>query len=202
MIKADYVNSSKELVPAGSHLARCYEMIELGTVEDTYEGRTKNVRKVRISWELPLEQRVFKESEGEQPFVVSKEFNLYMNEKATLRGFVESWRGKAYSEEEAKDFEVTKLVGAPCMITIIHDKTKKGTDYAKVASVSPVVKGMQIPPQINPSRIVYYGMPDFFEVFKQLPEFIQEKMKASLEFHNLAEKSINSEPQKSDDLPF
>ena len=52
-----------ELTPAGNHIARCYSMIEIGTVKEDFKGEVKNLHKVRITWELPLEQRVFRSEE-------------------------------------------------------------------------------------------------------------------------------------------
>jgi hypothetical protein len=47
--------------------------------------------------------------------VISKEFTLSMHEKSTLRQFLESWRGKAFTEKEALSFDVTALIGKPCL---------------------------------------------------------------------------------------
>lgn len=120
-------------IPAGNHIARCYEMIQIGTViEQTGIYAGKESHKVRLTWETPDEKHDF--GKGLQPFSISKEFTLSMNEKATLRKMLESWRGKAFTEDEAKRFDITKLLGKPCMISVIHKVSKTGKNYAEISS--------------------------------------------------------------------
>jgi large subunit ribosomal protein L11 len=113
-------STPREPIAAGAYAARCYSIIDLGTREETIQGTTKVLRKIRVTFELPDERRVFNEEKGEQPCVISKEFNLSLNEKSSLRGFLKSWRGKDFTEAEAAAFDVAKLIGAPCLLNIIH----------------------------------------------------------------------------------
>jgi hypothetical protein len=199
--------TARELIPAGTYAARCYQMIEIGTVKETILGTEKTLTKVRVGWELPTETRVFKEENGEQPFVISKEFTLSMNEKANLRKSLESWRGKGFTEDEAKGFDMTKLLGQPCMLNIIHKPSKDGSrHYEEIAGIMPMPKGMQCPPQVNKSFVLSYDRFDL-TLFESLPDFIKDKMKLSAEY--VAMQSPNAihadkEPVSdiADDLPF
>ena len=51
-----YVESNQERqfknVPAGSHLGRCYRIVDLGSQKVEYMGETKVQRKIMLSWEL------------------------------------------------------------------------------------------------------------------------------------------------------
>ena len=78
-------NFERELIPAGLQVARCYSMIEIGSVAETWEGQSKVSKKVRLTFELPNELRTFKPENGEQPMSISKTFTLSMHEKAGLR---------------------------------------------------------------------------------------------------------------------
>lgn len=175
--------TKRELIPAGNYIGRCYQMIHIGTVTEFYQGEPKTLNKVRIGWELPTEKRVFKEENGEQPLVISKEFTLSMNEKSNLRKMLASWRGKDFSEDEIKKFDITKLLGVPCMINIIHKP--KASDptvvYEQIATISPVPKGLAVPGQENKNIVLSY---DNFDqaLFDSLPDFIKDKMKGSIEF--------------------
>ena len=205
-------NSGTNYVPiaAGTYLARCFAMIQIGTIPVEYNGEIKQQNKVRISWELPTELKEFKEGEGEKPLTISKEFTLSMHEKSTLRHFLESWRGKGFTEAEANNFDVTKLLGKECMLSVIHKDKKVGTGvYAVILSVSTLPKGMTAPPQINLN--FEFSFDNFNEAtFLQLPDFIKDKMKQSMEYKalkNPQDNEINSEcpepiPQDTDDLPF
>jgi len=173
-----------EIIPAGSYPARCYSMIELGTNEETYQGVSKMVNKVRITWELPTETMIFKEERGPEPRVISKEFTLSMHEKANLRAFLENWRGKSFTEKEAEAFDVTNLLGVPCLLSITHKAATNGNTYANISSVSLLPKGMECPEMINERQELSFD--DFNqELFDQLPDFIKEKISMSEEYKTL-----------------
>jgi len=205
-ITATNTQIQRELIPAGNYIARCYQMIEIGTVKETILGKEKIIPKVRIGWELPTEIKVFKDENGEQPCVISKEYTLSMAEKANLRIALKSWRGKDFTEEEAKSFDITKLLGVPCMINIIHKTSKDGLKvYEEISGITPIPKGIECPPQYNKTLLLSYDSFDV-EVFNKLPDFIRNKMTGSLEYvaiqspnHTNIEPSTTSE---DDDLPF
>lgn len=172
-------------------------------------GKEVQAKKVRIGWELPTELKVFKEERGEQPLVISKEYTLSMNEKANLRKDLKSWRGKDFTEDEAKSFDITKLIGAPCMLNIIHKPkvSDPNSFYEQIAGITPMPKGMKAPAQINKNFILSY---DSFsqESFDSLPDFIKTKMQGSLEYnsmknpHSKVLADANGHDDIADDLPF
>jgi len=175
-------NTPKKVCPSGSHVARCYGMIELGTVKSEYLGETKHLHKVIIDFELPLETSVFREGEEEKPFVISKEYTLSFHEKSTLRAHLSSWRGKPFTDAEAANFDITKLVGVPAMVNVIHKASADGTKvYANIASISPMPKGLECPKQVNPSRILSYSNWNQ-EVFMGLPEWLADKISLTPEY--------------------
>lgn len=210
-IIATAANSQRELIPAGNYVARCYQMIHIGTITETIMGEEKTLNKVRIGWELPTELKVFKEENGEQPRVISKEFTLSMHEKSSLRKALASWRGKDFTEGEAKAFDITKLLGATCMLNIIHKPSKDGLKtYEEIAGITPMPKGFECPPQINKTTVWDYDNPDN-ALFDSLPDFIKDKIKSSLEYqkmmqpeatHMNQEAIYNPSPETIDDLPF
>ena len=182
-------------IEAGTYVARCYSMIYMGTIPEEFQGQKKDMKKVRITWELPTELKVFKAEKGEQPQVIGKDFTLSMNEKGTLRKMLQSWRGKAFTEDEAKNFDITKLLGKPCMLSIVHKVSKTGKTYAEIATISPMMKGMTCPDQINES--FEFNVLEFNEErFNQLPDFIRDKVKTSAEYKQLN----NQEPTKVDPI--
>jgi len=175
---------SIEIIPAGSYPARCYSMIHIGTIEETFNGETKERNKVRITWELPTELITFNEERGEQPRVIAKEFTLSLHEKSTLRSFLESWRGKSFTDKDAQSFDVTNLLGVPCLLSITHKTSGNGKTYANIASVSMLPKGMDCPDQINENQEFTYS--DFKqELFDSFPDFIKEKIVMSKEYQSL-----------------
>ena len=208
-INATNEGTNYEPIPAGNYVARCYQMIQIGTVNENIMGEIKTMNKVRISWELPTELKVFKEEKGEQPCSISKEFTLSLHEKANLRKFLAGWRGKDFTEEQAKSFDITVLVGKECMLNIIHRTSKQGKTFAEISSISTLPKGLKCPPQINPSFILSYDNFDE-EKFNSLPDFIKDKMKTSIEYKSMKNPETHdfdvidqqNEPNEIDPLPF
>lgn len=183
MIKSKSGGSTqRELIPQGMHVARCYSMVHVGTVQWEYLGEVKHTDKVRITWELPNLTKVFKEENGEQPFVISKEYTLSMNEKANLRKDLENWRAKGFTEQEADDFDITKLLGVPCTLNIVHREAKNGNIYDNIGMVNPLMQGTECPPQVNPS--VEFNYDDKFDLnwLRDQPDFIKDMIKGTPEY--------------------
>ncbi len=201
--------TQRELIPAGNYIARCYQMIEIGTVTENILGKQVIQKKVRIGWELPLELKVFKEENGEQPLVISKEYTLSLNEKANLRKDLKGWRGQDFTEKEAVAFDITKLLGVACMLNIIHKPSKSDPTrvFEEIAGITSVPKGMTAPPQINKTFALSY---DAFndDLFSSLPDFVKNKMQGSLEFAAMNQPQARHMDNTSDindgvdDLPF
>lgn len=200
---------ARELIPSGNYLAICYSMIEIGTVDEFVMGKQIRAKKVRIGWELPEETRVFNQDKGEQPLVISKEYTLSMHEKSNLRKDLKSWRGKDFTEEEARSFDVTKLIGKACMLNIIHKPkvSDPSSAYEQIAGITPLPKGLKAPAQVNPTFILSYDSFDQ-DKFDVLPDFIKDKMKSSLEYQAMKEPhakvlaDANGIDEPIDDLPF
>lgn len=198
----------RELIPSGNYIARCYQMLQIGTVEEVVMGAVKTLNKVRIGWELPTELKVFNTEKGEQPFVISKEFTLSMHEKSNLRKLLASWRGKDFTEDEAKSFDITKLLSVPCMLNVIHKPAKSDPTkvYEEISNVSPMPKGVKCPNQINQTVVLEYENFDW-NTFNALPDFIKQKVQSSAEYKEMQTPqerhlTANDITEPIDDLPF
>lgn len=200
--------SNYEPIAAGTYVARCYSMVHLGTIKESYMGEEKFVNKVRLTFELPTEMKVIKEENGEQPQVISKEFTLSLGDKSNLRAFLNSWRGKALTEDECKSFDIAVLAGKACTLSIIHKTSKvSGKTYAEIASIGGVMKGMDVPAIMNPEMV--FSVSNFDQVaFDSFPDFIKEKIESSNEYQQLLKSGPISSPEpevqivEEDDLPW
>lgn len=198
-----------ELVPAGNHIARCFQMIEIGTMIEEVMGKPKKLYKVRVTWELPSEQKIFDEAKGPQPFSISKKYTLSMHEKSNMRKDLESWRGKGFTDDEAKAFDITKLLGVACMLNIIHKTSQSGNLYAAISSVTPLPKGIQCPAQINPTFVLSYDDDKWEAKYATLPDYVKEMIEKTPEFQkrlNAGHNDVSDEhvviTDSGDDLPF
>lgn len=182
----------RQLAPPGTHVARCYQLIDLGTQSGEYAGKPNKKHKVRLSWELPDELAVFDDKKGEEPFAVHKTYTLSLNEKSVLRHDLESWRGKAFTADELKGFDIAKLLGVACLLTIVHE-TKGDKTYANVNGVAKLAKGMQCGEPVN--KPVKYEVEDGRnDTFKALPEFLQTMIANCEEWKR-------EEPEAADEHP-
>ena len=187
----------KEQIPAGTYVARCYSMIQIGTTSYEWQGSQKQSNKIRITFELPTEKKVFKEGEEAKPYAISAEYGLSLHKKSKMRPILEGWRGKAFTDEEIDNFEVSKLVGVPAFLNIIHNE--KG--YAEIASISRIPKGMECPEQVNESQILDYETFNE-ELFNKLPEFLRKKIESSIEYRKMKVTYKEEELIPTDEVPF
>ena len=112
-------------VPAGTHPAICYRVIDLGTQEISWQGQVKHQHKILVSWEIAdPEVRM----EDGRPFSIGNRYTWSMNEKSRLRADLESWRGQAFTEIDLSEgpggFEIENILGKPCLLSVVH--TTKG----------------------------------------------------------------------------
>jgi hypothetical protein len=178
--------------PAGSHVATFIKMVDIGTQPNEWQGVSKPQRIVKFCFELPYE---LMECEGRQvPQTIWKDFNMTMggSTKSNLRAFLEEARGKSYTEEEAKNVLIGKVLGHSVQISVVHEISKSsGKTYDKIKSVMPLAKGMQ-KPNIH-HALVEFAIDDLktenhdkaMAAFESLPQGIKEKIQASPEWQKV-----------------
>ena len=127
--------------PEGTLAAVCVDVIDLGKKVDEWQGTTRILPKCALVF---MTGKINAET-GEH-HDVSIEHTVSMGDKANLRRFLESWRGKKYTEDQAqKGVPIHKLVGQSGLITVEHHQSKQGRTYARILSVSPLPEGLLAP---------------------------------------------------------
>ena len=171
----------RALPEEGLTKAICYQVLYIGHHDSTYNGKTTQKPKIKFAFELPDQTHVFKEENGEQPFMVSVEHNLYLDEKSNLHKFVKQWDPKM-KLEKGTDVDFEKLLGKPAMINVVHNTAKNGNTYANIGSVAPLMKGITVEEPIN--SLVAYDVDEHeqrMEAFALLPDWLQKKIGESTE---------------------
>lgn len=113
--------------PEGTHRAVCYKIVDAGTREESYESEPPKKRHVIfIFWELPDEL-----NDDGKPLSILKQYTLSLNENSNLHKDLKSWRGKSFTADELKGFDLKNILGISCDLEIVHNKN----DKAKVASI-------------------------------------------------------------------
>jgi hypothetical protein len=201
---------SFERCPSGMHLARCYRIIDLGTQKSEYMGQVKYLHKISLGWEIhgtddngkPLRMK------DNRPFAIFKNYTLSWSEKANLRLDLQSWRGKPFSQEEMRRFDLKNVLGAWCMINVIERTGQDNKTYTNVNGVTPVpamIKQNGLPAAVNKNELFNIADPDM-ELFNSFSDHLKKKIEASPEW----QKRKHSEPEPanvfsgepSEDIPF
>lgn len=152
-VTAKDTGTVKEPHPEGQFAALCVDCIDLGNRVKSYPGTP--------SYIAPSVTLVFQTGERNSQghlHEVSQEFTLSMGEKANLRKFLGAWRGKTYTEEQARaGVPLHKLVGQPALVSVEHRTSGKGRTYATISSIGPLPKAMVAP------TLPEYERPAFYE---------------------------------------
>lgn len=126
-------------IDAGTYTAVCVRVIDLGTQTSAFNG--KQQRKLLLSWEVP-DVIVETKDNGPMPAMISSSYTASLNEKATLRGVLKSWRGRDFTADELKGFDLKNVLGAACLISVVHSEDGQ---YANVEAVMALPKGAPKP---------------------------------------------------------
>src|SRR5262245_20797066 len=126
-IMATYEKKSYPVAPEGLFPAVCCDVIDLGMRRNEKYGKEQH--KVRIVWQL----EEINEETGYR-HTASQMYTLSLNPKSQLRQDLEAWRGKPFTDEELKGFDLEKLLDKPCQVQIIH-RAGNDTIYANVSAI-------------------------------------------------------------------
>lgn len=206
-----------ERCPSGMHLARCYRIVDLGTQKSEYMGQTKYLHKVMLGWEIhgmhdngtPIKMQ-----DG-RPFAIFKNYTLSWSEKANLRLDLQSWRGKPFSQEEMRKFDLKNVLGAWCMLNVIERPGQDGKTYTNVAGVTPVpamIKQNGLPQAVNKDELFNIAEPNM-EMYNAFSDNLKAKIASSPEWQKMqggaqapAQSSTPAPAGKfddmDDDIPF
>lgn len=166
-----------EPVSAGPHPAVCDMMVDLG-IQDGGQYAAKH--KVYLRFQI-ADERVQYEKDGEQfdlPAVIGVTQTVSLSEKSNLRPFLESWRGRQFTAEEIRAFDITAVAGKSCLLNIVHAEGQGGKIYANISSIMPLPKSMNAP-KIEGEVIVYDD--ENKSNFDKLRPWLQEKINGQLE---------------------
>lgn len=162
-------------VPAGTHMAVCTLVADVGLQPGSPKFPDPKVR-IFLRFEIPSERITYEKDgvEHEGPAVIYHNWNASMNPKATMRKHIESWRGSKFTDADAEQFDVRKLLGQTCLVQVVH--TEDG-QFANVANIMAPPKGT---PKVKAEgTLVYYG-PDDDTQYDVLPAFLRKKVDEQL----------------------
>ncbi len=209
MIIKENGGKSFDPVPAGVTQGVCYAVVDIGTHIDPTFNKAK--RQVIICWETPNETINI---EGKEvPRTISAFYTASLGKKANLRAMLDGWRGRPFTDEELKGFELNKVLGVNCLLNVIHEPSKKDPSKktAKIKGVTPLAKGMANLKPVNP--VLAYDIPEEgeFSIPDTVPEWIKARIVLSEEYkarngsgqHTEAQPDAPAEDSQDDSsIPF
>ena len=127
------VKAGGDFIPApeGLQQAVCCDIVDMGMIDGQWGAK----HMVQLRW---LSSEL---NEKGEPFLIVKRYTCSLHKKSSLRPALEAWRGRAFTEDELRGFDLEKLLGINCQIQIVHEK-KGDTTYANVQAIVPLGKGM------------------------------------------------------------
>jgi hypothetical protein len=191
------------------HLARCYKIVDLGSQKSEYMGQVKIQHKVMLQFEVWSEDEQGKATVTQkgEPLSISKNYTLTLSDKASLRADLKTWRGRDFTVDELRGFELKNVLGVWAMLSVTRDAGRDGKEYTNVQAIMPVpahLKKAGLPEPHNTPAM--YSIEDHdAAIFETLSENVKKKIMASPEFQSrgaMAPFATSAVVEDDDDIPF
>lgn len=172
------------LIEVGTVPARLVRVIDLGMqAQQPYQGQEKPpAHMVDFTYELLDVFMVDKDGNEDEskPRWISESFPIH-HPSADLAKSTK--RAKALDPNDDFGFDLTRMVGQACMVTIGH-KVSKGNTYANIIGVTPMrAKDADKAPALKNEPVVFTLDDPDLEVFNKFPDWLREKIQSNLEFN-------------------
>ena len=165
--------SDIELLSEGTYTAVCTVIADIG-IQPSNNPQFPSRHKIWLQWEI-IGEAIDINGES-KPRVVSQDYTASMASKSNLRPMIEAWRGSAFKDDaEAEAYDVARLLGQPCLLTVKHNKTGK---YANVGAVMGLPKSI---PKPKGEIVPFLYDTEHDSTFEKLPKFVQAKVLAQLD---------------------
>ena len=166
-------------VPAGTHVGVCYQLIDLGTaVVKGFDGNPTRKHELIIGWELPDEKM-----EDGRPMTINHWYTFSMNEKANFRKHLEAWRGRAFTLDDMETFEVERIIGTGCLLSVVDKQKRDGSSKTVVGAVAALPKGTSVPALVNDVQFIdLTDIESCLSTLDDLPDFYVDRIHASDEW--------------------
>lgn len=141
-------NVSFEQPTPGTVQAVCVFVHDIGNQPGEYQGKPNVAHKAIVAWEL--KQKMTQGEYAGKPFMITRYYTVSLSEKSNLRKDLESWRGRAFTDDELDGFDIETIRGANCLLSIVATESGK----RKVSGVMALPVGMEkmVPTITEPSE--------------------------------------------------
>ena len=178
--------------PAGLFPFVCIWMVYLGVLRGIYGDK----KSLLLGFESPDVLM-----DDGRPYVITRRIGANLSSKGNLRPLVASWRGRDFTPEELKSFDLSVLVGKPVKLLIQHSTSAEGKTYANIQAAVKPDKG-QLTQTLNPLVVFDADQPDA-QAKALLPEWVQKLIDSAIPpTVKPAAAATTAMPDFDDDLTF
>jgi len=134
-----------EACPTGMQPAVCSAVHNLGTQPGWQGQGTRHM--IALVFELAERQK-----EGDfagKRFIRSVAWTATLGERANLRKNLESWRGKSFTPDEIKRFDVRTVNGKNCTLNLVEKQSSSGRTCVVIDAILPPIRGKKNSHQSN-----------------------------------------------------
>ena len=209
-VAKDSTGGNFKRVPSGAFIGRCIQLIDLGTQEGVFKGEIKVNHKIRVVWELFCEDvdgspLTIKIDGRDMPLTIAKNYTVSLHEKASLRKDLAAWRGRDFTPDEARAFDVSKLLGSFCMVNVTESDGANGKTYSNVAGLTPLPGALKNSKPIGVHALSQFDLdnPDM-AMFESFHEKLQDQIRSAPEWQRAAHRQLETADAggSDDDIPF
>lgn len=176
--------SNTNPLEAGTYPTRLVSIIDLGLQpQKAFQGKDKEpVRKFATTYEFADE--FMKDEDGQdlidKPRFLSEILPFYSLSQDRAKSTI---RYKALDPNEVHEGDWPKLIGTPCMVTVVINPGDGGKVYENIGNVSLMRQkdADKAPPLVNESFVFDLDEPDM-DAWKLIPEWLQKIVKGNLEY--------------------
>lgn len=129
------------VAPAGNTQAVCFDVWDLGLQSSEFKGEKKVQHKIKVGFELNKRIESGDQMNGKR-YRIFRDYTASLDKKANLRKDLTAWRGREFTEQELSGFDTESLIGANCLLNIIHYEGRDKTPKAKFNAISGLIDGM------------------------------------------------------------
>lgn len=206
------VSTTQEFEPLAEDFynARCFAVVDVGVV-DYFESKKELIY---FGFEFPTEMVMLGKS-LEPKILWTQSYTATLDKRSNLRRMLETWRGKAFTQEELKGFHLQNVLGAPCYVNVIQVPGKDGSVRNRIAGLAKLPKGVKVD-EINEEFIfnTLSKEEDFSRLDSlKIPNWMKEQIKTTDEYKKYEsgpapEKKVEDEEAfapiaaAEEDLPF
>jgi hypothetical protein len=169
-----------ESIRLGRHSAVCVNYFDLGL--QRWDNQIKP--KVALLFEIDDRRR------NQQRFQISKEFTASLGAKATLRAFLESWRGRPFTEAELDGFNLDNIVNGACELYLGERTKPNGSTFIEIEGITRLTKWGE--------RLIAETAPDY------IPNWVKRKIDNQIIPGYPSQSAVPSAPADEylDEVPF